>query len=135
VQLVIQASGLGDDGQVLVLDMGEPVRIAEVARRLVDASEQPIEIVFTGLHPGEKLHEELFGDDELGLPSEHPNRYVEAPPLPSAAVVGVDHDAADEVLRAELADLCVADRPSHVEFSPSGSPAVTRTITSEPRGT
>jgi FlaA1/EpsC-like NDP-sugar epimerase len=65
VQLVIQAGAIGRSGEVLVLDMGEPVRIYDVARRLIAQSKRSVPIVFTGLRPGEKLHEELFGDDEI----------------------------------------------------------------------
>ncbi|MGD9702361.1 MAG: polysaccharide biosynthesis protein [Acidimicrobiia bacterium] len=65
VQLVIQAGAIGRSGEVLVLDMGEPVRIYDVARRLIAQSKRQVPIVFTGLRPGEKLHEELFGDEEL----------------------------------------------------------------------
>jgi FlaA1/EpsC-like NDP-sugar epimerase len=65
VELVIQAGAVGRDGEVLVLDMGEPVRIAEVAAQMVAASGRPIEIVYTGLRPGEKITEELFDDDDL----------------------------------------------------------------------
>ncbi len=61
VQLVIQAGALGADGEALVLDMGEPVRIDDVAKRLIAEADRPIEIVYTGLRPGEKLHEVLFG--------------------------------------------------------------------------
>ena len=49
--------------------MGEPVRIADVARRLADQADRPIEIVYTGLRPGEKLHEVLFGADEERRPA------------------------------------------------------------------
>lgn len=72
VQLVIQAGAIGRSGEVLVLDMGEPVRIHDVARRLVAQSTKPIEIVFTGLRPGEKLHEELLGDGEIDVRPRHP---------------------------------------------------------------
>lgn len=65
-QLVVQAGAIGDAGEVLILDMGEPVRILDVARRMIDMSGKDIEIVFTGLRPGEKLHEELVGIDERG---------------------------------------------------------------------
>jgi FlaA1/EpsC-like NDP-sugar epimerase len=65
VELVIQAGALGRDGEVLVLDMGEPVRIAEVAVQMVAASGQPIPIVYTGLRPGEKMSEELFDDEDM----------------------------------------------------------------------
>ncbi len=60
-QLVIQAGGIGRAGEVLILDMGEPVSILEVAKRMIAMSGGNIEIVFTGLRPGEKLHEDLVG--------------------------------------------------------------------------
>ncbi|MDR2997025.1 MAG: polysaccharide biosynthesis protein, partial [Microbacterium sp.] len=63
-QLVIQAGGIGRVGEVLILDMGEPVSILEVAKRMISMSGKKIEIVFTGLRHGEKLHEELVGDRE-----------------------------------------------------------------------
>ena len=63
-QLVVQAGGIGDPGEVLILDMGEPVRILDVAQRMIEMSGKDIEIVYTGLRPGEKLHEELVGEGE-----------------------------------------------------------------------
>ena len=64
-QLVVQAGGIGRPGEVLILDMGEPVSILEVARRMIEMSGKDIDIVFTGLREGEKLHEELVGDSEV----------------------------------------------------------------------
>jgi len=72
-QLVIQAGGIGWPGEVLLLDMGEPVRILDVANRMIEMSGQEIEIVFTGLRPGEKLHEELVSEGEAEERREHPN--------------------------------------------------------------
>jgi FlaA1/EpsC-like NDP-sugar epimerase len=72
VQLVIQAGAVGSCGEALVLDMGQPVRIADVARQLIEMEGRSIEIVYTGLRPGEKMHEELFGHDESGLSRVHP---------------------------------------------------------------
>lgn len=63
-QLVVQAGGIGRPGEVLILDMGEPVRILDVAQRMIAQSGRRIEIVYTGLRHGEKLHEELVGDGE-----------------------------------------------------------------------
>ncbi|GAB3690276.1 polysaccharide biosynthesis protein [Corynebacterium nasicanis] len=63
-QLVLQAGGIGRSGEVLILDMGEPVSILEVAQRMIAMSGKDIEIVFTGLRDGEKLHEELVGAGE-----------------------------------------------------------------------
>lgn len=84
-ELVIQAGAIGSDGEVLVLDMGEPVRILDVARRLVTHSGQDVEIVFTGLRPNEKLHEDLFSENETGARPHHPLiSHVTVPPLDPA---------------------------------------------------
>lgn len=78
-QLVLQAGLMGEGGEIFVLDMGEPVRIAELARlmiRLSGADEDRIRIEYTGLRPGEKLYEELLADDESTLPTPHPKLRV-----------------------------------------------------------
>lgn len=64
-QLVVQAGAIGRDGEVMILDMGEPVRILDVAERMIAMSGKDIDIRFTGLRPGEKLHEDLVDDDVL----------------------------------------------------------------------
>jgi FlaA1/EpsC-like NDP-sugar epimerase len=74
-QLVLQAGCMGLGGEIFVMDMGEPVKIVDVARdmiRLSDLSENEIRIVYTGLRPGEKLFEELLADDEHTRPTPHP---------------------------------------------------------------
>jgi FlaA1/EpsC-like NDP-sugar epimerase len=82
VQLVIQAGAIGGAGEVLVLDMGEPVRIADVAQQLVAASGRPIRIEFTGLRQGEKLHEDLLASDERDVRPSHPLiTHAPVPPL------------------------------------------------------
>jgi FlaA1/EpsC-like NDP-sugar epimerase len=91
-QLVLQAGLMGQSGQIFVLDMGEPVRIVELARLLIRLSghtEQEIPITFTGLRPGEKLFEELLADDETTVPTPHPKLRVAkgAGPLPDVAAV------------------------------------------------
>ena len=65
-RLVIYAGAIGDPGEVLILDMGEPVRILDVAERFAAQHDPPLEIVFTGLRPSEKLHEDLIAPDESG---------------------------------------------------------------------
>ena len=70
--LVINAGAIGRDGEVLVLDMGEPVKIADVARRFAEQHTPPIEIVYTGLRAGEKLHEDLVASDETDIRPFHP---------------------------------------------------------------
>jgi len=92
-QLVLQAGLMGEGGELYVLDMGEPVRIADLARlmvRLVGKTEEEIGIVYSGLRPGEKLYEELLADSETTLPTPHPklrvarSREVDVPCLMSA---------------------------------------------------
>lgn len=78
-QLVLQAGLMGEGGEIFALDMGEPVKIAELARlmiRLSGADEDRIRIQYTGLRPGEKLYEELLTDDESTLPTPHPKLRV-----------------------------------------------------------
>ena len=81
-QLVIQAGAIGRPGEALVLDMGEPVKIVDVARRMMGISGQRVEVVFTGLRPGEKLHEELLSECEVDNRPFHPMiSHVRVPPL------------------------------------------------------
>ena len=74
-QLVMQAGLMGNGGEIFVLDMGEPVKIAELAKDMIRLSgfqQDEIKISYTGLRPGEKLYEELLADDELTQPTPHP---------------------------------------------------------------
>ncbi|MDP2805271.1 MAG: nucleoside-diphosphate sugar epimerase/dehydratase, partial [Gallionellaceae bacterium] len=74
-QLVMQAGCMGKGGEIFVLDMGEPVKITDLAKDLIRLSgytEDDIKIEFTGLRPGEKLYEELLADDENTLATPHP---------------------------------------------------------------
>ncbi|MDQ1618749.1 MAG: hypothetical protein QOE19_1318 [Actinomycetota bacterium] len=91
VRLVIQAGAVGRSGEALVLDMGEPVRIADVARRLVDDSGRDIALEFSGLRPGEKLHEVLLAEGEPDLRPVHDLiSHVPVPALAPADVRGLD---------------------------------------------
>jgi FlaA1/EpsC-like NDP-sugar epimerase len=78
-QLVLQAGLMSEGGEIFVLDMGEPVKIAELAKlmiRLSGSEENDIRIEYTGLRPGEKLYEELLADSESTLPTPHPKLYI-----------------------------------------------------------
>ena len=78
-QLLLQAGLQGENGEILVLDMGEPVRIVDLARdmiRLSGADPDRVAIVFTGLRPGEKLYEEPLASEEATKPTTHPKLFV-----------------------------------------------------------
>ena len=72
VRLTMQAAAIGRPGEVLVLDMGTPVKVLDVAQQLIERSGRDIEITYTGLRPGEKMHEVLLGDGESAGRPLHP---------------------------------------------------------------
>jgi FlaA1/EpsC-like NDP-sugar epimerase len=109
VQLVLQATVIGGSGGVLVLDMGQPVRIADIARRLSARSAYQADIVFTGLRSGEKLTEDLVGRDEVGDRTRHPlMQHVPVPPLSPGQLADLESARDDASLRASLARCAVA---------------------------
>jgi FlaA1/EpsC-like NDP-sugar epimerase len=113
VHLVLQAAAIGRGGEVLVLDMGEPVRIADIARRLAASTGRDLDVVFTGLRPGEKLTEDLLGHEEIDLRPYHPLiSQVPVPALDPAEVTGLDPDADPDSMRQVLAKH--AGGPSYV---------------------
>jgi FlaA1/EpsC-like NDP-sugar epimerase len=78
-QLVLQAGAMGKGGEIFVLDMGEPVRIVDLARQMIRLSglaEDDVPIEYTGLRPGEKLYEEPLADAEKTLATPHPKLRV-----------------------------------------------------------
>jgi FlaA1/EpsC-like NDP-sugar epimerase len=115
-QLVLQAGLMGRSGQIFVLDMGEPMKIVELARMLIRLSgrtEQEIPISYTGLRPGEKLFEELLADDETTEPTPHPKLRIAktaTPPLDIESVMrwiaeagpAPAHDTLREWLRSQV---------------------------------
>ena len=108
-QLVIQAGAMGHGGEIFVLNMGQPVRIVDLAREMIKLSGlepgRDIEIHFTGMRPGEKLFEELHNAGELHLPTVHPKIMVaDAAPLSPDA-------ARDAVMRLGL---LADDEPSQI---------------------
>jgi FlaA1/EpsC-like NDP-sugar epimerase len=124
-RLVLAAAAIGESGQVLVLDMGEPVRIVDLAReliRLAGHTDDEIGIVYSGLRPGEKLYEELLAEADTTEPTQVPRLLVariasgaERVPALLAWVRG----------RATAADIevqqCLAE--AVVEYQPAAAPA------------
>nr|WP_272955425.1 nucleoside-diphosphate sugar epimerase/dehydratase [Pedococcus badiiscoriae] len=108
-QLVLEAASIGSDGEVMVLDMGEQVKIVEVAHTLIRMSgRRDIDIVYTGLRPGEKIGEELFSDHEARRPTSHSLvASVQVPAIDSASVAELshgDHGSAAAWMRDEATD-------------------------------
>jgi FlaA1/EpsC-like NDP-sugar epimerase len=114
VRLVIQAGAVGSGGEVLVLDMGEPVRIADVAKQLIKESGLDLGIEYTGLRPGEKLHECLVGSGEVDLRPFHPQiSHSLVPPLSLGTAASIfdlyEPDSVTDGLRqAACAPTCLA---------------------------
>ena len=104
VRLTMQAAAIGRPGEVLVLDMGTPVRVADVAEQLIERSGRDVEITYTGLRPGEKMHEVLLGPGERADRPLHPMiDHVIVPPLD--LVDGLDACAAAGVKPTTLEGL------------------------------
>ncbi|MCW0212434.1 MAG: polysaccharide biosynthesis protein [Pseudonocardia sp.] len=113
VELVIQAAVIGRSAETLVLDMGTPVRIVDLARQLMVLAGREAPIVFTGLRGGEKLHEELFGDGECDARPFHPAiSHVTVPALDEECIRGLTAVDEPEFATKELKELSAptADR-------------------------
>jgi FlaA1/EpsC-like NDP-sugar epimerase len=107
VQLVIQAGAIGKPGEALVLDMGDPVRIADLARVLAARSDRPISIHFTGLRSGEKLHEVVLASGEADRRPMHPLiSHVRVPPLDPDGVRAIDVTEPPPAITRQLAEMC-----------------------------
>ena len=124
-QLVLQAGLMGRGGEIFVLDMGEPVRIADLARSMIRLSgfaEDEIRIVYSGLRPGEKLFEELLADEEHTLTTPHPKlRIAQARQAPEGFLDQLG--AWLEALRAGASDDAEVKQRLAVfvpEYSPQG---------------
>lgn len=108
VELVIQAAAIGRRAEALVLDMGDPVRIADVAHRLVSNAPRRVNVVFTGLRPGEKLHESLWAADEIDERPVHPLiSHVRVPRLSPSTVLDLDPWDERDILLKDLVDRSV----------------------------
>ena len=109
-QLVMQAAAMGSSGEVLVLDMGEQVKIVELARTLIAMAERPdVDITFTGLRPGEKLSEDLFSRGDHHRATSHDLvMATDVPPLGPSAVRSAP---TREDVHERLVDLAASSRP------------------------
>lgn len=108
VELVIQAAAIGSRGETLVLDMGQPVSIDQVAKRLAARADRPVRIVYTGLRPGEKCHEVRFSVGEVDTRPVHPLiSHVRVQALSVAAVRELQ--PGEPSTAGTLRDLCSAD--------------------------
>ncbi|MFM0381942.1 polysaccharide biosynthesis protein [Paraburkholderia dipogonis] len=134
-QLVLQASSMGHGGEIFILDMGEPVKIVDLARdliRLYGFNEEQIRIVFTGLRPGEKLYEELLACDETTTRTPHTK-------LRTARAREVSDDLLDKLLPWLMQHRVLSDdevrrdlRRWVPEYQPAGTPAL-RSVAAGPR--
>ncbi|MCU0610666.1 MAG: polysaccharide biosynthesis protein [Candidatus Eisenbacteria bacterium] len=120
VQLVLQAAAIGSPGEVILLEMGEPIKVADLARDLIELSGfevgKDIQIEYTGLRPGEKLEEQLFVEQEEYVPTKHEKLFVlrngTFPMLNGPALILAVEDliatargAADETIRQKLKEI------------------------------
>ena len=137
VELVLEASALGStgevsDGRIFVLDMGEPIKIVDLARQMIRLSgkvpDTDVKIEFTGIRPGEKLYEEVFHDGETTLETDHAGLLLAAPRVVSidelkrqmAPLLEAAENGQDDTVRALLHDIV----PEFIE--PDDSAAVRR---------
>ncbi|MFT6417055.1 MAG: FlaA1/EpsC-like NDP-sugar epimerase [Dokdonia sp.] len=127
-QLVLEASVMGDGGEIFVFDMGKPVRIKDLADRMIQLAgyipEQDIQIIYTGLRPGEKLYEELLSDGSTVKPTHHKKiliskdmeqdfKYVEA--AINTIITSADAGSSDEVV-LELKKLVINFKSNNSVF-------------------
>jgi FlaA1/EpsC-like NDP-sugar epimerase len=132
VQLVLQAAVLGRGGETFVLDMGEPVRIVDLARDLINLSGlevgRDIDIAFTGLRPGEKLYEELFADGEDYQRTAHQKIFI-ASNASRLAPNGLEQSTDELIVAATHGDEAAIRRALKSlipEFRPSSSDVIAR---------
>ena len=119
-RLVMEAAAMGKGGEIYVFDMGEPVRIADLAEKMIRLSgKEPgtdIAIVYTGLRPGEKLYEELLATSENTLPTHHP-RILIGKVAPVEAGTVLTH--VGDLLRADGTDLVAGMQQLVAEYAPA----------------
>jgi FlaA1/EpsC-like NDP-sugar epimerase len=124
-QLVLQAGAMGSGGEIFILDMGEPVKIVDLARDLIQLSgfdPDEIEVVFTGTRPGEKLYEELAILDEHAEKTRHPKIFIGHTRAVSVdALMDLLSELGESVKRRDANAVREALRLAVPEYSPAGS--------------
>jgi FlaA1/EpsC-like NDP-sugar epimerase len=123
VRLVLQAAVLAESGEVYVLDMGEPIKIVQLARDMIRLSghrEDEIGIVYSGLRPGEKLYEELLADADHTLPSAHPRLRIAR--LSNDATAEWLAELLEWIARADSTQPADAQRAALMRFVPEYAP-------------
>ena len=123
-QLVIQAGAMGQGGEIFVLDMGEPVRIVDLAHDMIRLSGlrdgEDIEIQFIGLRPGEKLFEELITEGESILPTYHNKiKIFQGPPVSLSSLEGWLLELAELLCERDEAGLVAHLKRQAPEYQPS----------------
>jgi FlaA1/EpsC-like NDP-sugar epimerase len=123
VQLVLQAAALSNGGEIFTLDMGEQVRIIDLARKVIRLAgrvpDRDVHISITGVRPGEKLAEELQESDVVSAPTSHPGISVSAPPPPNGAALRRRLAELERLIAAGLDD----ELSGHLRAVPSPQPA------------
>jgi len=129
-QLVLEAGAMGNGGEIFVFDMGEPVRIVNLARKMILLAGltpgKDIDIVFTGLRPGEKLYEELLDKQEGIIPTHHPKimkakvrtcSYEEVRPRIDGLVAGVSESVPSDILVSVMKEMVPEFASKNSEFA------------------
>jgi FlaA1/EpsC-like NDP-sugar epimerase len=107
--LVVEAGALGQGGEIFLFDMGKPIKIADLAKKMVQLSGREVQIVFTGLRPGEKLFEELLVTKENTIPTVHPR-------LTIARVMEMDFEEIRQKIEGLIRDLNCRNELSLVKW-------------------
>jgi FlaA1/EpsC-like NDP-sugar epimerase len=127
-QLVMQAGAIGQGGEIFILDMGRPIRILDLAREMIQRQGlvpgQDVAIRFTGVRPGEKLHEELSADDEQTRPTSHRRIRVWQLPRATAGQVEAMLGMLGEVVDGPAPAVVMALQGCVAEYRPQGAAAM-----------